>query len=286
MLYLVSQLVLCVLMWRLNVTTVWKLRIWGQFYAHGYAEMPGTSTTQNGCPSYQFNQIFIHNGYRQQSTTLDHQYSDTAPQLTSASTEGHSDIPCEPKDLHTSSAPLALSPARPSSTLTYSTDRQHLPHLRQTYNTLDTFASHHPNLGVDEDLPSTPLPSPSVANQSRQAWIDPLLLSPLTPSSQASSPTWPDPFHDQDENVLESEQFWVDPLFENPLSSEYDSDSSEASASSSAKLSSPSPINGAKSEFQKRYSDLDPFTNQYPSKNTPASPSSMAGAKGKNVSLR
>lgn len=79
-----------------------------------------------------------------------------------------------------------------------------------------------------KDSPSSPVVPQSAPTPDPTGWVDPLLLSPLTPSSQGSPPSWVDPLEDWNGTLPEAPENWVDPLIDNPLSSK----SSSASFSS------------------------------------------------------
>ncbi|KAI4274798.1 MAG: hypothetical protein LQ337_003670 [Flavoplaca oasis] len=179
---------------------------------------------------------------------------------------------------------LSAGPADQSSTnIPHIVDQSSLTNCFEASSTLETSASNQVNSASAEDLPLASITSQSAPSCGQQDWVDPLLLSPLTASSQASSDTWRDPLHDWDGTLSVSEQDWADPLIENPLSS--DSGFSPASSSSSPQPSPADSPHRHNPTRKRSHSNPTSPINQHYLETVPICTSNMPGEshKGKNV---
>ncbi|KAL8899549.1 MAG: hypothetical protein Q9192_001517 [Flavoplaca navasiana] len=231
-------------------------------------------------------------------------WEDRSPLLLTSSTHGHSNpalaltsqFPSSDKlatsqlgnpleqNSHHLIQPLSAHPADQSSTnVAHIVDQSSLTHCFEASSTLETSLSNQLNSASAENLPLSSVSSQSALPCSQQDWVDPLLLSPLIPSSEASSDTWRDPLHDWDGTLSVSEEDWADPLIENPLSS--DSGSTSASSSSSPQpVPRDSPHRHNPTRKRSRSNPTSPI-NQHHLEIVPICTSNMPGEshKGKNV---
>ncbi|KAL8936681.1 MAG: hypothetical protein Q9216_004807 [Gyalolechia sp. 2 TL-2023] len=166
-------------------------------------------------------------------------------------------------------------------------DRTH-PEHHPTSNPLTheyskTSPSNNQNPTAPKDQLSSPVHHPSAPLTDPQGWVDPLLLSPLTRSSQASSPSWVDPLQDWDGTLPEDVNRWVDPLIDNPLSSHSKSPSS-SSQQPSSDLEADSPRGDTTIRKRKRTTSNHSTDNLYPETASSATSNMPEEAhKGKNV---
>ncbi|KAL8651195.1 MAG: hypothetical protein Q9210_003396 [Variospora velana] len=150
--------------------------------------------------------------------------------------------------------------------------QSHSPHHLTTTPPAKTSSPVHQSLASATNSPPSPISSQPSPGADPRDWVDPLLLSPFTPSSQASSPTWGDPLRDWDGTLSESPEGWVDPLIADTLSSH----SSSAPSSPGQRVL----------ETRKRKRTASTSSRQKSRSGTPSvAQSNMAedGHKGKNV---
>ena len=222
--------------------------------------------------------------------TTTHGHSNPALALTSQSPSGdklaasQTGNPLEQNNDHPNQQSSARPADQSSTNIAHIVDQSSLTHCYQASASLETSLSNQLNSASAEDLPLSSITSQSALPCSQQDSLDPLLLSPLTPSSQASSDTWRDPLHDWDGTLSVSEEDWADPLIENPPSS--DSNSSTVSSSSSPQpLPADSPHRHNPTRKRSRSNPTSPI-NQHHLETVPICASNMPGDshKGKNVS--
>ncbi|KAL8752071.1 MAG: hypothetical protein Q9184_005859 [Pyrenodesmia sp. 2 TL-2023] len=168
-------------------------------------------------------------------------------------------------------------------------DQRHSPHHLTTTHPSKASSPVHQNPGAAKDSPPSTISAQLASCADPQDWVDPLSLSPLTPSSQASSPSWVDPLQDWDGTLSESPDGWVDPLIAHSLPSHPSSALSSSGQPSPDPQVDSSPNGNPRKKRKRTSSTFSTSSTDQPGSGTPSVVSSSmpgSGHKGKNVSTQ